>query len=290
MASGIFTVLDDISTLMDDVATATKVASQKTMGILGDDLAVNAEKSTGFVSSREIPVLWKITKGSLLNKAIIIPIIFLLNVYLPTAITIILMIGGVYLAFEGAEKVIEFLFHRHKETEAPTPTENQHLPTEAQKVKSAVRTDFILSLEIVIIALSTVLDKPLSVRIITVLLISILATVGVYGFVALIVRMDDLGYKLIQKAHEKGFLNTLGQLLVKALPVIVKILSVVGTFALLEVAGGLFLHNIPYLHHLLHAIPFIISAFILGLIIGSLAFLLIEGGKKLFHSSKKTTT
>jgi len=280
MAAGFFALLDDIGTLMDDVALATKVASQKTAGILGDDLAVNAEKSTGFVSSRELPVLWAISKGSLVNKIIIIPVIFLLNIYLPIAITIILMVGGAYLAFEGVEKIMAYFFHiklhEHQEENLETTTSSlEDSEAEKKKVKDAIRTDFILSLEIVIIALSTVLQQPLWVRIVTVAIVALLATVGVYGIVALIVRMDDMGLKLIEKSGGKGILGKIGNLLVKALPVIVKILSIVGTIALLTVAGGLFLHNEKYLHHLLESFPSFLASISIGIAFGLVVFLVV---------------
>ena len=207
MASGFFAILDDIAALMDDVAMTTKLATKKTAGILGDDLAVNAEKATGFLSSRELPVLWAITKGSFLNKLIILPIIFLLNWLFPVAIKVILVIGGLYLAYEGVEKIIEYLFHKneHKtDHEEALDVMDDPVAIEKAKVKSAITTDFILSLEIVIIALSSALDKPLMQQIVTVTLVSIIATIGVYGIVALIVRMDDAGYKLQKKSKKEG--------------------------------------------------------------------------------------
>lgn len=281
MASGLFALLDDIATLMDDVATATKVASQKTAGILGDDLAVNAEKSTGFVSSRELPVLWAITKGSFLNKLIIIPAAFLLNVYLPLAITIILMVGGAYLAYEGVEKIVEKLFYR-KKAEGHVPPQGHADPaTEKQRVRDAVRTDFILSIEIVIIALSAVLHQELWLRIATVCLVGVIATVGVYGVVALIVRMDDVGLKLIARTGGKGFMGALGRGLVKALPLIIKALGIIGTVALLLVAGGLFLHNIPWLHHAAEGIPEMLASAVIGLVVGTVTLLLVLGGKRI---------
>ncbi|MBK7099949.1 MAG: DUF808 domain-containing protein [Sphingobacteriales bacterium] len=265
MASGIFAVLDDIAALMDDVAVASKIATQKTAGILGDDLAVNAEKATGFVSSREIPVLWAITKGSFVNKLIIVPIALVLNAFFPLVIKYILIAGALYLAYEGVEKILHYFFHKpvdsHKETIQPTATQDQE--AEKTKVKSAVITDFILSIEIVIIALSTVLNEPLALQIITVSVVAILATVGVYGFVALIVRMDDAGYKLIELSKKKGLLSALGQLLIKALPIIIRMLAVIGTIALILVAGGIFIHNIDYFHHLLPDVPFILREAIL---------------------------
>ena len=289
MASGFFAVLDDISALMDDVATMSKVATKKTAGILGDDLAVNAEKATGFLSSREIPVLWAITKGSFLNKLIILPIAFLLSAYLPAAITIILILGGVYLAYEGAEKVYEYLFHRNKEehVEDPIDIPVEELPElEKQKIKQAIITDFILSIEIVIIALSTVVNEPLTIRIITVSVVAVLATVGVYGIVALIVRMDDYGYRLINLNEQTDSLSDkVGKVLVRALPKIIQGLSIVGTLALLLVSGGIFNHNIEFFHHLLPSLPTLLKDFIFGLVIGFVALLLLKLIKKLVKSN-----
>lgn len=283
MASGFFALLDDIAALMDDVAVATKVASQKTAGILGDDLAVNAEKSTGFVSSRELPVLWAITKGSFINKLIIIPIVFLLNVYLPIVITIVLMIGGAYLAYEGVEKIIDYFFHKQANEVHKEEDEVNHLEAEKKKVNDAIRTDFILSLEIVIIALSTVLDKPLWLRISTVSVVALIATVGVYGIVALIVRMDDVGYSLIKRSNNKGITGKIGNLLIKSLPVIIKMLSVIGTIALLLVAGGLFLHNVAFIHHLFENLPEFFGSLMIGLLVGLVAVLLVTVLKKLLN-------
>jgi len=290
MASGIFAILDDITALMDDVAVTTKLAANKTAGILGDDLAVNAEKATGFLSSRELPVLWAITKGSLVNKLIIVPIALLLNAFFPIAIKIALLLGGFYLAYEGMEKIIEFLFHRKHATEqAAADAVQDDANAEKTKVKSAITTDFILSIEIVIIALGTVIDETLTIQIITVAAVALLATVGVYGIVALIVRMDDAGYKLIKRANNKGFLAKLGALLVKSLPVIIRILSVVGTIALILVSGGIFAHNIDQLHHVLPDLTSIIRESLFGIVAGLIAVALITGGKKLFALGKKAT-
>jgi predicted DNA repair protein MutK len=281
MASGFFAILDDIGALMDDVAVATKTATGKTAGILGDDLAVNAEKATGFLSSRELPVLWSITKGSLLNKVIIVPIALLLNVFFPAAIKIILILGGIYLAYEGVEKIIEYFFHHSKTAhEVIKETEPENNDAEKAKVKSAVATDFILSIEIVIIALGSVAEKSIAIQIITVSVVAILATIGVYGIVALIVRMDDAGYKLMKHANNKGFLSIIGSILVKSLPVIIKILGAVGTIALILVAGGIFVHNIEYLHHLFPAIPSVIKEAALGLAAGLIAVALFTGARK----------
>lgn len=283
MASGIFAILDDIAALMDDVAVASKIATQKTAGILGDDLAVNAEKATGFLSSREIPVLWAITKGSLLNKLIIVPIALLLNTFLPIAIKGILILGGCYLAYEGVEKIVEYLFHKKKKgAEVINEAAVSDTDNEKAKIKSAVTTDFILSVEIVIIALGTVLEASLGIQIITVCVVAFIATVGVYGIVALIVRMDDAGYKLIKKADDKGIMAKLGHLLVKALPIIIRILAIVGTIALLLVSGGIFVHNIEYFHHLLPNLNGTIKEFGVGLIVGILMVICITAFQKLY--------
>lgn len=280
MASGIFAILDDIATLMDDVALTAKVATKKTAGILGDDLAVNAEKSTGFVSSREIPVLWAITKGSFINKLIIVPIALVLNLFLPEAIKVILLLGGFYLAFEGVEKIIEYFLHKNHVLETTTTEPlNNELDLEKTKIKSAITTDFILSVEIVIIALSTVLDQNITLQIITVSVVSILATIGVYGLVGIIVRMDDVGYSLIKKSNQKGPLNTIGIGLVKTLPLIIKFFAVVGTIALVLVSGGIFEHNIDYLHHFLPNWPNVLKELCLGLLGGLIALLLVHAIK-----------
>lgn len=288
MASGIFAVLDDIAALMDDVAIASKIAAKKTAGILGDDLAVNAEKATGFVSSREIPVLWAITKGSLINKVIIVPIAIVLNIFYPVAITWILILGGCYLAYEGVEKIIEYFFH--KKHDHNTSVEDSGVSTvdlEKAKIKSAITTDFILSVEIVILALGSVIEKPLNIQIPTVSLVALIATVGVYGIVALIVRMDDAGFALINRSKGKGFLSALGKALVKGLPFVIKALSVIGTIALLLVSGGIFVHNIEVLHHMLPSIPSIVKEFGVGIVAGIIVVILVTILGKLISLFKK---
>jgi predicted DNA repair protein MutK len=284
MASGFFTLLDDIAALMDDVAVMSKVATKKTAGILSDDLAVNAEKASGFVSSREIPVLWAITKGSLLNKLMILPLAFLLSAFTPWVVTFILVLGAIYLAYEGAEKIHEYLIpHHHSENKIETKplTEAEILLLEKDKIKSAVVTDFILSVEIVIIALETVLGKPILNQIIVVTFIAFLATVGVYGIVALIVRMDDLGLAL--RKRKSTIAQFTGGILIQALPKVIKILSFVGTMALLLVSGGIFVHNIEPLHHFLDGISLgdILKEFIVGLIGGIIALAIVSLFKKI---------
>ena len=280
MASGFFALLDDISVLMDDVATMSKISAKKTAGILGDDLAVNAEKASGFVSSRELPVLWAITKGSFFNKLIILPFAFLLSAFLPSVITIILILGGLYLAYEGVEKIYDY-FIPHKNTVVDSGSESMSetaiLALEQKKIKSAILTDFILSVEIIIIALGTVLDQSLTIQIAVVSIISSIATVGVYGAVALIVRMDDFGLKLIQKSKEqKNLLNYTGLALVNALPIVIKLLSVIGTVALLLVSGGIFSHNIEAFHHLLENLPEILRDLSFGLSAGVLTLFVVR--------------
>ena len=285
MASGFFALLDDIAAIMDDVAVMSKIAAKKTAGILGDDLAVNAEKASGFISSREIPVLWAIAKGSFINKLIILPIAFLLSAFFPTAIIVILLLGGLFLAYEGAEKIYEYFFPHKKislENIVQNYTEAEILALEKEKIKSAIVTDFILSVEIIIIALGTVIGKPISSQIAVVSIIAIIATVGVYGIVALIVRMDELGFKLIAySTRERSFSKTLGNILVQSLPKVIKSLAVIGTIALILVAGGIFAHNIDFLHHILPKVPSIIREFGFGLIIGLLVVGIVNLFKKI---------
>jgi hypothetical protein len=292
MASGFFALLDDVAVLMDDVAAMSKIATKKTSGILADDLAVNAEKASGFASSRELPVLWKIMKGSFLSKAIILPIAFLLSAYLPGVIVPILLIGGVYLAFEGAEKIYAYFFHRSDAkpaAELVAMTEAEALAYEQKKVKSAIIVDFILSIEIVFIALGTVVERPLSIQIAVVTIVAILATVGVYGLVALLVRMDDAGYKLIAEGDGKaGFSTSVGTGLVKTLPLLVRGLAVVGTIAMILVAGGIFVHNVHFLHDLFPALPSILVEFLVGLVVGMIALLAFSILSKLVTAIRTT--
>jgi predicted DNA repair protein MutK len=277
MAAGIFAVFDDIATLLDDAAAITKVATKKTAGILGDDLAVNAEKASGFAASRELPVLWAITKGSFVNKMIILPFAFVLSAFAAWIIVPILMMGGIYLAFEGAEKIYEYLYP-HKEDilhVRESFTQEEILKHEAKKVKSAILTDFILSIEIVILALSTVVEQTLPIQIVAVSTVAVLATIGVYGVVAFIVRMDDIGFKLIESAGEdKTLLKRLGELMVMALPKVIKSLSVIGTIAMLLVAGGIFMHNVPQIHDAFHHFPSLLAELFIGLVVGAAALMI----------------
>ena len=278
MASGIFALLDDLAILADDIALSTKIATQKTAGILGDDLAVNAEKATGFKQDRELKVIWEITKGSLKNKAIILPISFILSAIVPWTIPIILVFGGLYLLYEGAEKIEEYFYkksHTKDEEVLKNSTNEDVLNVERQKIKAAVITDFILSIEIVILALGTVLDQPLTTQIISTTIVALLATFGVYGIVALIVRIDNLGFWLIKK--EKV---SLGNFFIALMPKLIKTLSIIGTIAMILVGGGILSHNIEYVHHLfISVIPVILNEFIIGLVVGFIVLFVINIAK-----------
>ncbi len=281
MTGGIFAVLDDIAVLMDDVAVMSKLAVKKTAGLLGDDLAVNAEKATGFKASRELPVLWAITKGSFINKLIILPLVFLLSAYASWLIVPILLIGGAYLSYEGVEKAYHMLTHSSKpQPAAEKVTDKKELLTiEKEKIRSAIRTDFILSVEIIVIALSTVLNESLSIQIMVVSLVALLATVGVYGIVALIVRMDDAGFYLIRRAYElRGAFTRLlrwtGYILVRSLPHVIRGLTIIGTLAMLLVGGGMFTHNIETLHHFMDFMPSLLRDLLFGLAVGTFLLLL----------------
>ena len=284
MTGGLFAILDDIALLLDDAAVMSKVAAKKTAGILGDDLAVNAERATGFRASRELPVLWAITKGSFINKVIIVPLALLLSAYASWLIIPILLLGGCYLSYEGVEKIFHYFTHKDhgKPSIEGAVDEKELLLKEKAKIKSAVRTDFILSIEIIMIALGTVMEHPLIIQVIVVTMIAILATVGVYGVVALIVRMDDMGFFLIARAERlKGMLARMlrasGSFLVASLPWLIRALPEIGTIAMLLVGGGMFTHNLHALHHATEMMP----AFFINLLIGGAVGLVLVGAQQL---------
>jgi predicted DNA repair protein MutK len=275
MAGGILAILDDVAMLLDDTAAMSKVAAKKTAGLLSDDLAVNAEKATGFHASRELPVIWAITKGSFLNKLIILPIAFLLSAFLPELIVPILLLGGAYLSYEGAEKVFEWFSHPAKKKPAAEVLADKKsvLQSESAKIRSAVRTDFILSIEIIVITLETVFEQSLLTQIMVVSLIAMLVTVGVYGVVALLVRMDDSGLYLIRRSQSiKGAmanpLKLTGVMLVNSLPNVIRILGIVGTVAMLVVGGGMYVHNIDIVHQLAAIFPTLAADLVVGLLVG----------------------
>ncbi len=291
MASGIFAILDDVAALLDDTAVMSKVAAKKTAGLLGDDLAVNAENATGFTASRELPVIWAITRGSLLNKLIILPLAFLLSAYLPWLIVPILLLGGAYLSYEGAEKVYEwFAGHRKQPIAAEQTGEPKAIvQREKAKIKAAVRTDFILSIEIVVIALETVMEQSLTIQILVVSLIALAATIGVYGLVALLVRMDDAGLYLIDRAASltgaaRRTTRVAGRMLVNGLPHAVRLLGIIGTVAMLLVGGGMYVHNIAWVHHALEALPTLAADLVAGLAIGAVLLLVIHPVKAWLRS------
>lgn len=288
MTGGFFAILDDIAILLDDAATMSKVAAKKTAGILGDDLAVNAEKATGFHASRELPVLWEITKGSFYNKLIILPLAFLLSAFLPALIVPVLLVGGMYLSYEGVESIVHMLFkHEHATPAAETTSDPEKLlKLERDKIKAAIRTDFILSIEIIIIALGTVINHPLPLQVLVVCFIALLATVGVYGLVALLVRMDDMGLYLFKKRKvttgvSAWVLGRVGLLLIRSLPFTIRALGIIGTLAMLLVGGGMFTHNLEPLHHALSQLPQLLADLLTGLAIGALLVTMEKGLKKM---------
>ena len=283
MAVGLLALFDDVAMLLDDVAVMSKVAAKKTAALLGDDLAVNAEKATGFHASRELPVIWAITKGALLNKIIILPIAFLLSAYASWLIIPILLLGGAYLSYEGTEKVIEWITRPHKNKPAASESSDtkEILHSEAAKIKAAIRTDFILSIEIIVITLDTVMGKSIPIQIMVVSFISLLAVIAVYGVVAVLVRMDDVGLNLIEHAKSlKGVIsrisNKAGELLISALPKVIHLLGIIGTIAMLLVGGGMFVHNIDAVHHLFSMLPILAAELIVGLLIGMILLALIR--------------
>ena len=248
MAGGFFALLDDVASLLDDVAAMTKIATKKTAGVLGDDLALNANQLTGLHASRELPIIWAVSKGSLLNKAIIVPAAFLLSAFLPAAVPLVLMIGGAYLCYEGVEKILHRLLHHGEEHATETADDRDPAQVEQEKIRAAIRTDFILSLEIVVIALASFVGKPLLTQILGLSAVALILTAAVYGVVALIVKMDDLGF--YWAGCRNRLLQMAGQALLWFAPKLLKALSVAGTAAMFIVGGHLWVENIAALHHL----------------------------------------
>ena len=252
MASSLLLLLDDIATVLDDVAVMSKMAAKKTAGVLGDDLALNAQQVTGVRSEREIPVVWGVAKGSFINKLILVPLALLISVIAPWLITPLLIIGGLFLCYEGVEKVIHTIMHKKAKTADTAKAEFDAVETdlekfEKDKIKGAVRTDFILSAEIVVISLGTVATQPFMTKVLVLTVISIIMTVGVYGFVAMIVKIDDLGVYLTEQAS--NLKKSIGRGLLAFAPILMKTLSIVGTIAMFLVGGGIISHGISALHH-----------------------------------------
>ncbi|WP_394176363.1 DUF808 domain-containing protein [Thalassotalea litorea] len=257
--SSLFALIDKIAVALDDVALMTKVAAKKTAGVLGDDLALNAQQVSGVKADREIPVVWAVAKGSFLNKLILVPAALLLSAFMPVLITPLLIIGGAYLCYEGVEKIYHSFADDHdgeqhqKDLEALTDENVDLVAYEKDKIKGAIRTDFILSAEIIIIALGTVQHRPFIDQATVVSLIAVLMTVGVYGLVAGIVKIDDLGLYLLNnpKSGLRGKIrNKVGNGLLSFAPKLMKSLSFLGTAAMFLVGGGILVHGIEYFHHL----------------------------------------
>jgi len=260
----LFALLDDIATILDDVAVLTKVATKKTAGVLGDDLALNAEQVAGVRAERELPVVWAVAKGSLVNKSILVPAALAISAVVPWAITPLLVLGGTFLCFEGCEKLAHKFLHdkavRHQEhaklIQAVANDEVDLLAVERDKIKGAIRTDFILSAEIVVIALGTVATAPLTTQVLVLVGLALLMTVGVYGLVAGIVKLDDLGQHLAERGRRGGVAlaalqTALGSAILLAAPWLMKSLSVAGTVAMFLVGGGILTHAIPGLGELI---------------------------------------
>ncbi|WP_164016479.1 DUF808 domain-containing protein [Pyxidicoccus trucidator] len=260
--SSLFALLDDIASLLDDVAAMTKLATKKTAGVLGDDLALNAEQVTGVTADRELPVVWAVAKGSLVNKAILVPAALAISALIPWAIVPLLMLGGAFLCFEGVEKLAHKFLHSKDEdaahhdelVKAVADPAVDIVDFEKEKIKGAVRTDFVLSAEIIVISLGTVAAATFGQRVAVLVGISLIMTVGVYGLVAGIVKLDDAGIILSAKKGTspfRGFQRALGRGLLVGAPYLMKTLSVAGTVAMFMVGGGILTHGIPPVHHLI---------------------------------------
>ena len=307
MASSLLILLDDIATILDDVAVMSKMAAKKTAGVLGDDLALNAQQVSGVRTERELPVVWAVAKGSFVNKLILVPAALLISVVAPWLITPLLMIGGLFLCYEGVEKVLHSLHHKKAKTEEEASQELTAIETdmatfEKDKVKGAIRTDFILSAEIVVISLGTVAAATFSTKVMVLSVIAILMTVGVYGFVAMIVKIDDLGLYLTQQAS--SFKQTIGRGLLAFAPKLMKTLTIVGTIAMFLVGGGIISHGVPLLHHFtegsvdyaehIPTVGSIVGALtptlinlVIGLVAGLIVLAIVSLIKKVWPSSKK---
>jgi uncharacterized protein len=264
--SSLLMLLDDIATMLDDVAVMSKVAAKKTAGVLGDDLALNAQQVAGVRAERELPVVWAVAKGSMLNKLILVPAALAISALAPWAITPLLMIGGAFLCYEGVEKLAHKFLHskeedeaHHRElTEALVNTEIDLVALEKEKIKGAIRTDFILSAEIIVIALGTVATAAFSRQVAVLSVVAVGMTIGVYGLVAGIVKMDDAGLHLM-RTRTSGALHQLGRFLVAAAPKLMKFLSVAGTAAMFLVGGGILVHGLPAVHHAIGGIALLSS-------------------------------
>ena len=258
--ASLLALIDDIASVLDDVALMTKVAAKKTAGVLGDDLALNAQQVSGVRAERELPVVWAVAVGSLKNKLILVPAALAISRFIPWAVTPLLMLGGLYLCLEGVEKLAHRWLHkagddddRHAEQLAAAMADDKVdlAAFEADKIKGAIRTDFVLSAEIVVIALGTVADQPFTTQVAVLSGIGLIMTVGVYGVVAGIVKMDDLGLHLLTRSG--ALARTIGRGLLLAAPRLMKALTVIGTAAMFMVGGGILTHGLPLHHFIAHA-------------------------------------
>lgn len=282
--TSLLTLIDDIATILDDVAVLSKVAAKKTSGVLGDDLALNAEQVTGVSADREIPVVLAVAKGSLINKAILVPSALLISSIAPFLISPLLMLGGGFLCFEGVEKIVEKFFHKKEHQPDIKKLTNPELPLdemEKSKIKGAVTTDFILSAEIIVITLGGLAQVDFSTRLMVLVTISLLMTVGVYGLVAMIVKLDDLGIYFQKK---NGFQQSLGNGLLVFAPLLMKGLGIAGTIAMFLVGGGILAHAIPFLHHFQQSLsggmPTLFEGAV-GVIAGGIVLVVVNIVKKL---------
>ena len=257
MASSLLALIDDIASILDDVALLTKVAAKKTSGVLGDDLALNAQQVSGVSAERELPVVWAVAKGSFINKAILVPAAIAISTFAPWAVTPLLMLGGAFLCFEGFEKLAHTFLHSKQEDDAHhdelvsalADASKDMVQLEKEKIKGAIRTDFILSAEIIAITLGTVQSSPLMTQVTVLTSIALLMTVGVYGLVSGIVKIDDLGLHLTEQHAEGGIKHSLGRGILWFAPYMMKGLSIVGTAAMFLVGGGILTHGFPAIHH-----------------------------------------
>ncbi|MCE7913446.1 MAG: DUF808 domain-containing protein [Nitrosomonas sp. PRO4] len=298
--ANLLSLLDDIVSVLDDVAVLSKLAAKKTAGVLGDDLALNAHQMTGIQASRELPVVWAVAKGSLWNKAILVPGALIVSLFIPWLVTPLLMVGGAYLCYEGFEKLAHRFFLKHKNedlahkkelTTALVRPEVDMVALEREKIKGAIRTDFILSAEIIIIALGTVADEPFSMRFGVLVAVALLMTLVVYGFVAIIIKLDDLGVWLQHK--QDAVARKIGNFILSLAPWLMRLLSIAGTAAMFIVGGGILAHGVTVaadaLTELENALSGVTSTFVsiivtafLGIIAGGAVFLGVQGFNKIY--------
>lgn len=289
MAGGLLMLLDDIATVLDDISVLTKVAVKKTAGVLGDDLALNAEQVTGVDANRELPVVWAVAKGSMINKAILVPVALALSIFTPGwVVTSLLIIGGLYLCYEGCEKLAHKFLHPHESKAHKSELKSALLDRnvdivalEKQKIRGAIRTDFILSAEIIVITLGTVTSSPFLTQLFVLVLIALFMTIGVYGLVAVIVKLDNLGAHLIATSpdtSERTWRQRIGNAILSFAPYLMKFLSIAGTAAMFLVGGGIVAHGIPPLHHAIESVVHRVEAIAgVGPLLAFLAEALING-------------